>query len=573
MRLFTFHKQLWRSNLAVSLALLGVVAACSSANPNSSQKIASQDDSSSLPFLSDIVGVFSNNKDKQDDYKPVQYQPFSGNQPSMQPVAGNAGSLVADVPTPFNVGDRFVFDNPETAWTVIGKSGNAVFWQADNGDTQITDINPILPSLEWRSANRGSGRRTLTNLSGNLFPMQVGKVVSFRSSVTTDQPPYNWEFNWTCTVTGTQTLNTTTLGVVNTFVIVCDRQGQDQLTFYYSPQIGHYIRMESKGTNGYGEVARTLISYNKSNGRQNSPYMGQNSAMASMSPSMQNPLTATSGANNQLAQEMPGAGGQGIIGGQLQLGGMQNNQNYNQQNNYQNNYQNGGVMNNNYGSADTAGLPMPSNNIKDIFSPLATVRTDGGGNENYGQAQSLLPGLPVGDQPNYQNLNSGMSDDVNSSRNRRSLFDDNESVMSNNNANNTIAPPTGQQLRQQVAAANPALNKINNNEPAPAKFANAAPQAPAPFAPAAGGNGGGNGQILLHLASYKSVDGANAGWKDLSKQLGDILGGLQPVILEANIPNKGIYQRLYAGGVNNPADAKNICNAIKARGAYCQVMQ
>ena len=80
--------------------------------------------------------------------------------------------------------------------------------------------------------------------------------MSFRSAVTTDKPPYSWEFTWQCTTTAQRQINTPLLGTIDAFEIVCGRQGQDELVFYYSPEVGHYVRMEASGADGYGRTIR-----------------------------------------------------------------------------------------------------------------------------------------------------------------------------------------------------------------------------------------------------------------------------------------------------------------------------
>lgn len=156
---------------------------------------------------------------------------------------------LAAAPPQLVAGDRFTFDNPDVTWTVERVEDDRIFWKADNGDEQTTGLNPILPALAWNSAGQGRGRRLITDMNPPFFPLRVGKRVTFKSTVSTDTPPYAWEFTWTCETLRTEEIETPA-GRFETYVIQCGRQRPDELTFYYAPQIGHYIRMVSRPGGG-----------------------------------------------------------------------------------------------------------------------------------------------------------------------------------------------------------------------------------------------------------------------------------------------------------------------------------
>ncbi|MEQ8603940.1 MAG: SPOR domain-containing protein [Marivibrio sp.] len=161
--------------------------------------------------------------------------------PELEDLAAGPPQLVA--------GDRFSFDNPAVTWTVDRVDDDRIFWSADNGDRQTTGLNPILPALAWESAGQGRGRRLITDMQPAFFPLKVGKRVTFNSTVSTDRPPYAWEFVWTCETLRTEEIDVPA-GRFETYVIQCGRQSPNELTFYYAPQIGHYIRMVSRPGGG-----------------------------------------------------------------------------------------------------------------------------------------------------------------------------------------------------------------------------------------------------------------------------------------------------------------------------------
>ena len=160
----------------------------------------------------------------------------------------------------FGVGDRYRFDNPEITWEVTAVHGERVYWQSAGGDEQVTSTNPLLPAFAWQSARRGSGQRIISNQAGDIFPLKVGARMTFRSTVSTDKPPFGWEFEWSCDVVGKERV-TVPAGEFDSFRVQCGRQGSRELSFYYVPEIGHYARMEAIGPDGKKTATRNLIAY------------------------------------------------------------------------------------------------------------------------------------------------------------------------------------------------------------------------------------------------------------------------------------------------------------------------
>ena len=160
----------------------------------------------------------------------------------------------------FGVGDRYRFDNPEITWEVTAVHGERVYWRSAGGDEQVTSTNPLLLTFAWQSARRGSGQRIISNQAGDIFPLKVGARMTFRSTVSTDKPPFGWEFEWSCDVVGKERV-TVPAGEFDSFRVQCGRQGSRELSFYYVPEIGHYARMEAIGPDGKKTATRNLIAY------------------------------------------------------------------------------------------------------------------------------------------------------------------------------------------------------------------------------------------------------------------------------------------------------------------------
>lgn len=169
----------------------------------------------------------------------------------------------AGTPPQLTAGDRFAFNNPTVTWQVIGTDADGnIAWQADNGEAQITAPNPLLPALEWSSADRGSGRRLISNMTESMFPLEPGKSVSFRSTVDTDTPPYAWEFDWHCTV-GNLEQTTVPAGSFLAYRIGCGRQVPDEVIFYYAPEVGNYVRLLTTDSSGAASQERQLTAFTR----------------------------------------------------------------------------------------------------------------------------------------------------------------------------------------------------------------------------------------------------------------------------------------------------------------------
>lgn len=185
-----------------------------------------------------------------------------------QPKIGKAVSftpeerLLGQAAPRFQVGDWFQYDNPEVIWRVVDVRGEEVDWVADSGETQTTGHNPLMPALTWSSESRGSGRRLISDVNGALFPLQVGHRMTFKSTVSTDKPPYAWEFQWVCQITA-ETQVVGPAGTYNTYEIPCGRQRPDEVTFYYSPRVGNYVRLDAANTKGSGVIRRDLLAFER----------------------------------------------------------------------------------------------------------------------------------------------------------------------------------------------------------------------------------------------------------------------------------------------------------------------
>lgn len=78
------------------------------------------------------------------------------------------------------------------------------------------------------------------------------------------------------------------------------------------------------------------------------------------------------------------------------------------------------------------------------------------------------------------------------------------------------------------------------------------------------------GKFLIQLGAYRSEKEARDAWGKMhikQKELSD----KEPVIIRADLGEKGIYYRLRATGFDSGADAKDACKALSAKGQACLI--
>lgn len=409
----------------------------------------------------------------------------------------------------FAVGDSFTFDNPRATWTVKEVGEDRIRWVADNGDEQVTDTNPLLPALAWRSEGQGEGRRRISGMNQPFFPLEPGKHITFESTVSSDQPPFAWEFTWSCDVLGTERVETPA-GRFGTYKIACGRKRPDELTFYYAPAVGHYVRMVNVPEPGGKRIARDLVDFRS---RQHMAFVDpKTSAMADGGADV-------AGEGGEIA-ELPPASLQ--TRGGTDAGASD-----------------GGAS----GEGALADPSLPEmDNPMDRDKPDPRFAIDG-------------PVLIMGEGNTPQ---SGLTPDgANKSR---------ESAMS------TAPTPRDRDGDETsgdggTAAEEPAAGSGDGE--APTQTASAAAALPEGMTPA---TDLGEGAVALHVASYKNPDNVETGWRRLKAANGDLLGNVRPIVRKVTLPEKGVFFRLLVGPVASMSDAEALCAALDSRDVYCDPM-
>ncbi len=158
---------------------------------------------------------------------------------------------------PLSQGSVFVYDNPVTRWEATGVDHENITWRNSRGDTKLTTLSMILPALRWKGAQK-SGRRIISEISGELHPLQKGKRIRFREAVFNTRPPGEYVTYWECQVQGMVYLSVHA-GTFSTWQILCKRNGREYLLLNYAPALGNNVRIIRVPENNNKPVVRQLI--------------------------------------------------------------------------------------------------------------------------------------------------------------------------------------------------------------------------------------------------------------------------------------------------------------------------
>jgi len=74
----------------------------------------------------------------------------------------------------------------------------------------------------------------------------------------------------------------------------------------------------------------------------------------------------------------------------------------------------------------------------------------------------------------------------------------------------------------------------------------------------------------VHLASYRDMDTAQAGWAALSKRYAGVMRDMTPHFEQVTLPGKGTFVRLKAGPVAIPGGPVRLCDQLQAAGQFCK---
>lgn len=80
-------------------------------------------------------------------------------------------------------------------------------------------------------------------------------------------------------------------------------------------------------------------------------------------------------------------------------------------------------------------------------------------------------------------------------------------------------------------------------------------------------------EYVVQLASFRTPDKADAGWKNAKARHGDLLEGFQADVARADLGDKGVHYRLRVAGFAGRAQAAGFCDTLQRRGQDCLVVR
>lgn len=160
-------------------------------------------------------------------------------------------------PLPSYVAGEYFTYNKNITSTVMKQKGDTVKWQFSNGAVGSGYRDFVLPFYAWENTNNKEKMKVKYGVS-NLWPLDVGKTDSFRTTQNYgDNKRWggrNEDTFWECRVDGTAAVRVPA-GTFDTFRVSCVkyiadvRNWDEKITYYYSPDFGHFVKREEVNSN------------------------------------------------------------------------------------------------------------------------------------------------------------------------------------------------------------------------------------------------------------------------------------------------------------------------------------
>ena len=493
---------------------------------------------SGCPSLDDF-DLLSNDKNKKDE---AQSKPKDSKSNAAGVRPGGFQSAV------LNVGDRFTFDNPNMTWEIVKIAKGRIEWRGDDDEKHVTGTNPILPALEWSGSKGGTGRRLIRDKSGSLVPMLVGAKTTFRSTVTSDRPPFGWENIWTCAVQAKEVVLWRGRPL-DTFVVGCGRKRTNELTFNYAPEIGHYVTQRTFQGAGKPELLRQLISVDYAKDRNVRPVaktplkvtapIKEKAAIVRVAPKPKKQIARSAPAPRKpkiaaVVQKSPRPASRGPDDIQQLMDSVI-------------------VKTPDFAENATAAgpdrpfVPQPQKPAEAPDSAKIPIKL-----------KSKF--TPPPDVPSIQSVPSPKSVPAPLAVAKRKTVPPVKRT----------TPPLARKISPPVPKPAVSVRKsLAVPPPPPPPSPKVAPAATPKVASAAGLSGVKNHGV--HFASYRTRERALLGWDILRKQSKGALNDQAPLVQKVHIKGKGDFFRLYIGALMKRGEAVRFCNSLKKQKIPCNV--
>jgi hypothetical protein len=133
----------------------------------------------------------------------------------------------------------------------------------------------------------------------------------------------------------------------------------------------------------------------------------------------------------------------------------------------------------------------------------------------------------------------------------------------------TSAPAAGPPAPAPSMLDKPAVTAV---APAPPVDTGKAPPAPAKPSGTKSPAAADAGLVRIQLGAFRQTSEAEQAWQQLSKKFPDVLAGMNRTVVQIDLGEKGVYQRLQAGPLPDRAAATAACEKLKARNQGCIVV-
>lgn len=81
------------------------------------------------------------------------------------------------------------------------------------------------------------------------------------------------------------------------------------------------------------------------------------------------------------------------------------------------------------------------------------------------------------------------------------------------------------------------------------------------------------GSYWVQIASFQSRSALELAWYQIKRAIPDVTRQLTPSVETIDIPGKGVFHRLYAGGFEDKATADNVCVALRGAELGCVIVE
>lgn len=78
--------------------------------------------------------------------------------------------------------------------------------------------------------------------------------------------------------------------------------------------------------------------------------------------------------------------------------------------------------------------------------------------------------------------------------------------------------------------------------------------------------------LWVQMASFQSREALEIAWYQISRAHPDVAKRLAPAVETVDLKDKGTFHRLYAGGYDDKATAKDVCDALRGAGLGCVIV-